>query len=101
MGQLTKRHYRHKTIFRFVNNLAKRDLNGLFLFVTGKDINPTNNISEQKLRQLIIFRKITNCSRSVKGAETAAVLFSIIETLKYQGKNVFNGLYETLKTSRT
>ena len=99
--QLTKRHYKHKTIFRFVNNLAKRDLNGLFLFVTDKDVDPTNNISEQKLRQLVIFRKITNGSRSVKGAETTAILFSIIETLKYQCKNVLDGLYETIRASRT
>ena len=99
--QLTKRHYKHKTIWKFVNNLAKRDLNGLFLFVTDKDVSPTNNISEQKLRQLVIFRKITNGSRSVKGAETTAVLFSVIETLKHQGKNVLEGLYETLRTSRS
>lgn len=101
LQQLTKRHYNHKTIWRFVNNLAKRDLNGLFLFVVDEEIDPTNNISEQKLRQLVVFRKITNGSRSVKGAETTAVLFSIIETLKYQGKNVLEGLHETLRTSRT
>jgi len=40
--------------------LAERDLEGLFLFVTNPTIDPTNNISERKLRTLVVSRKISS-----------------------------------------
>lgn len=93
---LTKRRYTHSTIRKWVNNLAVRDFHGLFIFVTNPDVDPTNNISERELRKLVMHRKISNGSRSVAGAETIAVLYSIIETLKHQNKPVFLGLKDIL-----
>jgi len=94
--QLSKRKYTHSTIRRFCKNLAIRDLQGLFLFVTNPEIEPTNNISERKLRPLVIHRKISNGSRSVAGAKTLATLYSVIGTLKHQNKNPLTGLQEIL-----
>ena len=100
--KLTKRHYHHKTVWRWIKNLAERDLEGLFLFVTNPTIDPTNNISERKLRTLVVSRKISNGSRSRVGAETTAILFSVMETLRHNNENIFTGLKEILKnTSRT
>ena len=97
---LTKKKYEHSTVRKWVKNLAQRDLHGLFIFVTNKDVDPTNNISERGLRKLVIHRKISNGSRSVAGAETLATLYTIIETLKSKNKPVFQGLKHIL-TSRT
>ena len=36
----------------------------LFVFVTRRDVPPTNNISERRLRPSVIFRKVTNGFRS-------------------------------------
>jgi transposase len=36
----------------------------LLVFMRRRDVEPTNNGSEQKLRPSVIFRKITNCFRS-------------------------------------
>lgn len=94
---LTTRRYTHSTVRKWVKNLAVRDLHGLFIFVTDPDVDPTNNISERKLRTLVIFRKITNGSRSVTGAETTAILFSVLETLKHTNINPLQGLHQILK----
>lgn len=94
--QLTLRHYRHSTIRKFVNNLYYRDVENLFRFVTDPDIDPTNNISERELRALVIIRKISNGSRSPRGANATAILLSIIQTLRFNKQNVLEGLQNIL-----
>lgn len=93
---LTLRHYQHSTVRKFVNNLYYRDSESLFRFATDPDVNPTNNISEQKLRHLVIIRKNSNGSRSPRGANATAMLLSIIQTLRLKKENTFNGLKNVL-----
>ena len=95
--QLTLRRYNHSTIRKFVNNLYYRDGNDLFRFTTDPEIDPTNNISERELRALVIIRKISNGSRSTRGANATAMLLSIIQTLRFKKENVLEGLQTILK----
>jgi len=96
---LTLRHYKHITIRRFVNNLWKRDINSLFRFVTDPEVNPTNNLSERELRHLVIIRKISNGSRSTRGANATAMLLSVIQTLRMNKQNPLMGMQEILKSA--
>lgn len=95
--QLTLRHYKHNVIRKFVNNLYYRDGDDLFRFVIDAEIDPTNNISERELRALVIIRKISNGSKSTRGANTTAMLLSIIQTLRLQKENILQGLQAILK----
>lgn len=95
--QLTFRHYRHLNVWKFVQNLASRDIENLFRFVCDPNIDPNNNISERELRAMVVIRKISNGSRSPRGANATATLLSVIQTLRYQKKNVLLGLQEALK----
>lgn len=94
--QLTLRHYTHLTVWKFVKNLYYRDVENLFRFVTDPDVDPTNNISERELRALVIIKKISFGSGSHRGANTTAMLLSIIQTLRFNKKNVLLGLHEIL-----
>ena len=94
--QLTLRHYKHSITRKFVDNLYYRDGNDLFRFVTDPEIDPTNNISERELRALVIIRKISNGSRSTRGANATAMLLSIIQTLRFKGESVLQGLHAIL-----
>lgn len=94
--QLTQRHYKHLTVWKFVKTLYDRDVDNLFRFVTDPDIDPTNNISERELRALVIIRKISYGSRSIKGADITASLLSVIQTLRLNKKNVLKGLLDIL-----
>ena len=96
--ELTKRHYTHTTIRRFVNSLYYRDVENLFRFITDPDIEPTNNVSEQKLRSMVLMRKISNGSRSQRGAAATALLLSIVQTLRLKKENVLLGLQKILKS---
>jgi prefoldin subunit 5 len=95
--QLTTRHYKHTTIRRFVNNLYNRDIENLFRFVNDPEIDATNNISERELRELVIIRHISKQSKSTRGANTTAILLSIIQTLRIRKENVLQGLQAILK----
>lgn len=94
---LTQRHYKHITLRRFVNNLWKRDVESLFRFVTDPDVDPTNNISERELRHLVIIRKISNGSRSARGAHATAMLLSVIQSLRMNKKNPLIGMQDILR----
>lgn len=95
--ELMQRHYKHKTVWRFVNNLYYRDVENLFRFVTDPEIPSTNNLSERELRHLVLMRKVSNGSRSQRGATTTAILTSVIQTLRFKKENVLSGLHEILK----
>ncbi|HLD06546.1 MAG TPA: IS66 family transposase [Candidatus Nanoarchaeia archaeon] len=96
---LTLRHYKHITIRRFVDNLWKRDIECLFRFVIDPEIDSTNNISERELRHLVIIRKISNGSRSPRGAHATAMLLSVIQTLRMNKQNPLMGMQEILKSA--
>src|SRR3989338_2611995 len=96
---LTLRHYKHITIRRFVDNLWKRDIECLFRFVIDPEIDSTNNISERELRHLVIIRKISNGSRSPRGAHATAMLLSVIQTLRMNKQNTLMGMQEILKSA--
>jgi transposase len=52
----------------------------LLVFLTRRDVEPTNNGSERELRPSVIFRKVTNGFRSRWGAKVYADLRSIVAT---------------------
>ncbi len=60
---------------------------GLTLFLTEPDVPIDNNSQERLLRSHVVGRKTWYGTHSERGAETAAVLFSIIETCKLNGVN--------------
>jgi hypothetical protein len=94
---LTQRHYEHSKVRKFVNNLYYRDADNLFRFVTDPEVDATNNISERELRKLVIIRKISNGSRSTRGANATAMLLSVIETIRLNKGNIVQELQNILK----
>jgi transposase len=54
----------------------------LFVFMTNRDVPPTNNGSERALRPCVTFRKITNGFRSQWGAYQYADIRAVIETAR-------------------
>jgi len=65
---------------RRLRNGIEKCRDKLFVFVTRRDVAPTNNASEQALRPSVIFRKVTNGFRSVWGSAVYADICSIIAT---------------------
>lgn len=74
---------------RFAKRLSKQRLHFLrFLQIDG--VEATNNGAERSLRPEVIVRKTGGCNKTPRGARTHAVLVSVLETLKQQGRKVLN-----------
>ncbi len=68
----------------------------LFVFVTRRDVPPTNNASERALRPSVIFRKVTNGFRSAWGAEVYADISSIVATGRLNGRSPLDAIRSAL-----
>jgi transposase len=62
------------------------------VFVTRRDVPPTNNASERHLRPSVIFRKVTNGFRSAWGAEVYADISSIVATGRLNGRSPLDAI---------
>ena len=68
----------------------------LLVFMTRRDVEPTNNVSERGLRPSVIFRKVTNGFRSLWGAKVYADLRSIVATGRLAGRTPLASLRAVL-----
>jgi len=68
----------------------------LLVFLTRRDVEPTNNESERNLRPSVIFRKVTNCFGSNWGAKVYADLCSIVGTGRLNGRSLFAAIRAAL-----
>jgi transposase len=80
-----------------LQRIIKRFRQNLFVFITNRDIPPTNNGSEQALRPCVVFRKVTNCFRSRWGADLYANVRSVIETARRRGVDILHAFQLTLQ----
>lgn len=69
----------------------------ILLFLHRDDVPPTNNASEQALRNSVIYRKVTGGFRSDWGAQFYANVISILETARRQGRDIFQTLVAVLR----
>ena len=79
-----------------LQRIIKRFRQNLFVFVTNRDIPPTNNGSEQALRPCVVFRKVTNCFRSQWGAQLYANVRSVVETARRRSIGALQAIRLTL-----
>ena len=71
----------------------------LFVFMTNREIEATNNGSERALRPGAVYRKITNGFRSEWGAAFYADLRSVIETARRRCIRAIDAIRLTLEGS--
>jgi len=64
--------------------LLTKQRHRLLTFLYVEEVDPTNNISELRIRPAVIVRKISAGNRSTQGAVTHAILTSIIQTCRQQ-----------------
>jgi len=94
------RTYTSKEVFKFVKSICRNHREDLFRFVDNPEINSSNNLAEQGLRPAVVIRKVSGGSRSEDGAETTARLLSVLQTIKLQEVNPFNGAMDLLQNTK-
>ena len=80
-----------------MKSVCRSHRENLFRFVGNPEIESTNNLAERGLRSAVVIRKISSGSRSEDGAETTAKLLSVLQTVKLQTKNPYEGLLNLLQ----
>ena len=68
----------------------------LLVFMTRRDVEPTNNGCERELRPSVIFRKVTNCFRSYWGSQVYADICSIVGTGRRNGRSPLDAIRDAL-----
>jgi hypothetical protein len=69
----------------------------LFTFLYREGVEATNNRAERELRPAVIARKLSAGNRTDAGAETHAVLASILRTCRCQGKAIVQPVADLLR----
>ena len=100
MELIASRTYRSTEVFKFVKSVCRNHRENLFRFVDNPEIDSTNNRAERGLRHAVVIRKISNGSRSEDGAEITARLLSVLQTMKLQEVNPFNGAMDLLQKGK-
>jgi transposase len=82
---------RRKKSKRLFTQLAKRK-HQILTFLEDPDIPPTNNEAERAVRRYVIHRRVNGSFKTPTGAQDHAVLNSMIESARRQGKDILQVL---------
>ena len=69
-----------------------------FPCVKFENVEPTNNLGEQAIRETVIVRKIIGAFRSTKGPQHYEILASLLATWQAQQKDIKTELHRMLTT---
>jgi transposase len=82
-------------------NMANRFLkhgDAYFQFITTPGIDPTNNIAEQALRFVVMYRHVSQGTRSENGRNACECFWSVVATCAIQGRSAFNFIKDAFFT---
>jgi transposase len=95
LDRLLARSFRDSANRRLAKHL-RRERPYLFTYLYCPGLDATNNAAERAIRALIGARKNWGGNRTPRGARAQAVLTSLLQTAKQQGKNPFQVVVELL-----
>jgi len=96
LRRIISRRYKDVKVMKFLQKV-KNGFHSWFTFLE-HNVEPTNNIAEQALREHVVIRKIIGGLRSEKGARVHETVMSCFATWKILGLNIFDTLLGRLKS---
>ena len=81
-----------KTEARRLQRRYQQHRAGLYVCLHRDDVGPTTNAAERDLRPSVIHRKVTGGFRSAWGAETSAIVTTLLATARTRGQNAYAAL---------
>ena len=84
---------------REAQNMSKRFRKhgkAYFQFITTPGIEPTNNIAEQAIRFIVIYRRVSQGTRSERGRRACERFWTVIGTCALQSRSAFDFINEAL-----
>jgi hypothetical protein len=90
-----KRRFTDRDNARLARRLRKQRRH-LLRFLRVEGVEATNNRAERALRPAVLVRKTGGCNKTPRGARTHAVLASLLQTLRQQGRETLTYLISVL-----
>ena len=90
-----KRRFTDRDHARFAQRLRKQRRH-LLRFLRVEGVEATHNRAERALRPAVLVRKTGGCNKTPRGARTHAVLASLLQTLRQQGRETLTYLISVL-----
>jgi transposase len=78
-----------------------RKANHYFTFLTKPGVEPTNNLTEQAIRHVVIDRRVTQGTRGEQGMRWCERAWTILATCVQQGRSAFQFLHQALLANFT
>jgi len=78
---------------REAKNMARRFKKfgkAYFEFITTPGVEPTNNLAERAIRFIVIYRRVSQGTRSINGRVACERFWTVVATCSLQGKSVFD-----------
>jgi hypothetical protein len=82
-------------------NRFRKHWSDWFTFLSHPEVKPDNNDAERALRPVVVHRKVSGGARSHWGGQLVAMMFSFLETMRLQGKNAVEELFNLLAFGRS
>lgn len=95
LQQIIQTKFRAKDAKRIQTRIRNQNKNLLTALIY-KDVPLTNNAAERQIRPAVIIRKISGGSRSNQGAETMAINFSVIQSIRMKNQPIIPTLQTIL-----
>ena len=70
----------------------------MWTFLDNPLVSPTNNAAERALRDYVIKRKLSYCTRSKRGMEFTERIFSTVQTCKMQARVAYDFVHEAVQS---
>jgi transposase len=74
-----------------------REKEAVLAFAFNKEVPFTNNLAERDIRPAKVKQKVSNCFRTLSGAEIYARIAGFVSTARKHDRNVFSELYTTFE----
>lgn len=100
LKQITNTKFRAKDAKRIQTRIKNQNTN-LLTALINQDVPLTNNAAERQIRPAVIIRKISGGSRSTLGAETFAINFSVIQSIRMKHQPLIPTLQKMILNGAT
>ena len=87
----------HAECRKIKKRFAGKGRDGYFLFLEVDGVEPTNNSTEQKIRFVVLDRRVTQGTNSDAGMRFYERIWTVVASCICQGKNIFKFLTQSLR----
>jgi len=76
---------------RFLDGIGEQvDRRRILTFLEVPGVEPTKNCAERMLRPAVIARKVSDCSKNIRGPYATSAILSVIQTARKRGSGVLS-----------